>query len=99
MATSDVLKSTSQEKKTKPDLQIRQALDTDIPAIIEVLKASLGESKLKKSEEIWRYKHVDNPFGKSLVLVAEENDEIIGVRALCVGNGNRVTRCMMHSEQ
>jgi len=31
---------------------------------------------------VWRYKHVENPFGKSLVLVAVENDKIIGVRAL-----------------
>jgi predicted N-acetyltransferase YhbS len=63
-------------------MEIRESEPGDIPQIIEVLKASLGETSSKKTEELWRYKHVENPFGKSLVLVAVENDEIIGVRAL-----------------
>lgn len=62
-------------------MQIREANHSDIPGILRVLKASLGETSSKKTEEVWRYKHIDNPFGESLVLVAEENDEIIGVRA------------------
>jgi predicted N-acetyltransferase YhbS len=61
---------------------IREATELDIPEILEVLKSSLGETSSKKTEEVWRYKHVDNLFGKSLVLVAVENDEIIGLRAL-----------------
>jgi N-acetylglutamate synthase-like GNAT family acetyltransferase len=60
---------------------IREAIDKDIPSILKVLKESLGESSSRKSAEVWNYKHLENPFGKSLVLVAEENDEIIGVRA------------------
>ena len=62
-------------------MQIREASDSDIPGILEVLKASLGESSSKKTAEVWRYKHIDNPFGTSLVLLAEENGRIIGVRA------------------
>jgi len=62
-------------------MQIREADHSDIPEILEVLKASLGETSSKKTEEVWRYKHVDNPFGESLVLVAEENEGIVGVRA------------------
>ena len=62
-------------------MQIREADHSDIPRILKVLKASLGESSSKKTEEVWRYKHIENPFGESLVLVAEEKDEIIGVRA------------------
>ncbi len=60
---------------------IREAKEIDIPEIVEVLKASLGEQDLPLSEEIWNYKHVNNPFGRSLVLVAEENGIIAGVRA------------------
>jgi predicted N-acetyltransferase YhbS len=60
---------------------IREATVLDISEILEVLKASLGETSSKKTESVWRYKHVDNPFGKSLVLVATENGKIIGVRA------------------
>ncbi|TVZ28229.1 L-amino acid N-acyltransferase YncA [Gillisia sp. Hel_I_86] len=62
-------------------MQIREATDKDIPGILEVLKASLGETSSKKTEEVWRYKHVGNPFGRSLVLLAVENNEIIGIRA------------------
>ncbi len=72
---------------------IREATEQDIPEILRVLKASLGETSSKKTESVWRYKHVDNPFGKSLVLVAVENDKIIGVRALMRWNwqlGNQI---------
>ncbi|GGW87229.1 GNAT family N-acetyltransferase [Salegentibacter mishustinae] len=62
-------------------MHIREATETDIPGILEVLKASLGETSSKKTEKVWRYKHIDNPFGESLVLVALEQDRIIGVRA------------------
>lgn len=63
-------------------MKIREANETDIPEIVAVLKASLGEDQLELSENVWRYKHIDNPFGKSIVLVAVEAEKIIGVRAL-----------------
>ncbi|MCX2837905.1 GNAT family N-acetyltransferase [Salinimicrobium sp. MT39] len=62
-------------------MTIREATHKDIPQILKVLKASLGETSSKKTEEVWRYKHIDNPFGESLVLVAEEEKKIVGVRA------------------
>ncbi len=62
-------------------MQIREAISSDIPEIINVLRASIGESKLPKTEEIWKYKHFDNPFGASIVLLAVESGRIIGVRA------------------
>ena len=62
-------------------MKIREATHKDIPQILKVLKASLGETSSKKTEEVWRYKHIDNPFGESLVLVAEESSEMVGVRA------------------
>jgi predicted N-acetyltransferase YhbS len=60
---------------------IREAKPEDLTSIIAVLKASLGENSSKKNELVWNFKHVQNPFGKSLVLVAEDNKQIIGVRA------------------
>jgi len=60
---------------------IQQAEETDIPAIVELLKLSLGESLMPKTEAFWRWKHMDNPFGKSPVLLAFEGDQLIGVRA------------------
>jgi GNAT superfamily N-acetyltransferase len=62
-------------------MDIREATPEDIPAIVEVLKASLGESDLPLSKDIWNFKHVHNPFGKSIVLVAVEGNNLAGVRA------------------
>jgi len=62
-------------------MEIRSAEEKDIPAIVALLKLSLGESLMPKSEAFWRWKHVDNPFGKSPVLLAYEGDLLIGVRA------------------
>lgn len=59
----------------------RKAIDSDIPAIIELLKISLGESLIPKSEKLWKWKHIENPFGKSPILLAEENGILLGVRA------------------
>lgn len=63
-------------------MTIRKATTSDIPAIVELLKLSLGEGMIKKSEKAWRWKHIENPFGESPVLVAEEKGELIGVRAM-----------------
>lgn len=62
-------------------MEIREATEKDISEILNVLKASLGEVSSHKTAKIWRFKHVDNPFGKSLVLLALEEGRIVGVRA------------------
>ena len=62
-------------------MNIRAALASDKPAIIELLRSSLGESTIPKSEGLWAWKHEKNPFGNSYVLVAEENNTLIGLRA------------------
>ncbi|HVX50606.1 MAG TPA: GNAT family N-acetyltransferase [Chitinophagaceae bacterium] len=62
-------------------MQVRGALLSDKPAIIDLLKESLGESTIPKSEKLWNWKHEQSPFGKSFVLVAEEDQKIVGVRA------------------
>ncbi|WP_276482108.1 GNAT family N-acetyltransferase [Paraflavitalea pollutisoli] len=62
-------------------IQIRPATADDRPAIIELLRQSLGESSIPKSEALWIWKHEHNPFGPSYVLVAEEAGQLVGVRA------------------
>jgi GNAT superfamily N-acetyltransferase len=62
-------------------MEIRPATGNDIPAIVELLKLTLGESLMPKSEAFWRWKHIDNPFGTSPVLLAFEKEQLIGVRA------------------
>lgn len=74
-------------------MEIREAVDADIPAIVDLLKKSLGEELMPKSEEYWRWKHVENPFGKSPILIAIDKNVIAGVRAfMCwqwhMPNGN-----------
>ncbi|HMO12765.1 MAG TPA: GNAT family N-acetyltransferase [Pirellulaceae bacterium] len=64
------------------ELRVRPASELDIPQIVELLKRSLGESLIKKSAEVWRYKHIDNPFGPSIVLLAHAGARLVGVRAL-----------------
>lgn len=60
---------------------IRNATPEDIPAIVVLLQLSLGENLIKKSESTWNFKHVDNPFGVSHVLLAYEDGILVGVRA------------------
>lgn len=59
---------------------IREATLKDIPEIVVLLKRSLGNSLHKKSTLVWEYKHIKNIFGISYVLVALEDNKIIGVR-------------------
>jgi len=60
---------------------IRTAEVKDVPAIVDLLKESLGQSVVEKSTAIWNFKHNDNPFGTSHVLLAVENETFVGVRA------------------
>ena len=67
-------------------MTIRGAVQTDKPAIINLLKKSLGESVIPITEKLWSWKHEQNAFGNSFVLLAEENSDIIGVRAFMQWN-------------
>ncbi|HAH38893.1 MAG TPA: hypothetical protein DEQ87_05275 [Algoriphagus sp.] len=75
---------------------IRKAEEKDVGSIIQLLRSSLGESLLPKSIEFWRWKHLDNPFGPSPVLLAEENGELAGVRAFLkweFSQGSEIYKC------
>lgn len=61
---------------------IRESTEADIPAIVLLLKKSLGETSSPKSIDYWVWKHIENPFGASMVLVAENEGQLIGVRAM-----------------
>jgi GNAT superfamily N-acetyltransferase len=49
----------------------------DIPEIVDLLRTSLSE---KHTKESFKWKHIDNPFGKSLGFLALDKNKIIGVR-------------------
>ena len=61
---------------------IRESTEADIPAIVVLLKKSLGETSSPKSIDYWVWKHINNPFGESMVLVSDNNGQLIGVRAM-----------------
>ena len=60
---------------------IRAANTDDKQAIVTLLKESLGETSSPKTMDYWDWKHINNPFGVSPVLLAAENGELIGARA------------------
>ncbi|QBZ97875.1 GNAT family N-acetyltransferase [Flavobacterium sangjuense] len=60
---------------------VRKSESSDKSAMIDLLKLSLGEGILKKSEQVWNYKHEQNPFGASYVLLGFEETVLIGIRA------------------
>ena len=66
-----------------PDpLVVRPFLNSDLPEVLEVLRLSLGEPPgLNRTPALFAWKHFDNPFGRSLMLVAEEGGRIAGFRA------------------
>jgi len=62
-------------------MEIVNAQIKDVPEIISLLKSSLGEKLLPKTEEYFIWKHFKNPFGPSKILLAKEKNKIIGIRA------------------
>jgi GNAT superfamily N-acetyltransferase len=65
------------------DLDTRPATPGDTSAILELLKASLGESPLlKRKPELWAWKHTNSPFGPSIVQLAWSGNRLAGVRAM-----------------
>lgn len=63
-------------------MHIRESTEEDSSAIVDLLKKSLGDNTVPKSVDYWLWKHIQNPFGPSKVLLAESNGQLIGVRAM-----------------
>lgn len=60
------------------EYHVRPAEPADVPAIVEMLRRSLGPAM---TEELWRWKHEESPFGPSPCLLAIAGSEIVAVRA------------------
>src|SRR4051812_2685130 len=65
---------------------VRPSTSADIPEIIDLLKKSLGETVTLKTENFFLWKHAQNPFGSSKILLAIEDEKIIGIRAFMYWN-------------
>jgi GNAT superfamily N-acetyltransferase len=62
------------------ELAIRDYRDTDEPAVLELLQASLGWVPDAQYGQFFAWKHRENPFGRSPAWVAVDGDQIAGFR-------------------
>ena len=63
-------------------LLIREYRDADEAAVLALLGSTLGGGPAgTRSPELFRWKHVDNPSGRSLMLLAERDERVVGLRA------------------
>ena len=61
---------------------VRPYADRDLERVLDLLRAALGETPvLRRTPELFRWKHIDNPFGRSILLVAEADGKMAGLRA------------------
>ena len=68
---------------TKPTIQVRPYASEDEAGVLELLQASLGGGPAShRPSSFFRWKHLENPFGPSYMLVAEADGRLIGLRAL-----------------
>jgi GNAT superfamily N-acetyltransferase len=61
-------------------LEVREASDDDLPEVLELLQSSLGWVPDAQYADFYRWKHHDNPFGRSPAWVAVDGDRIVGLR-------------------
>lgn len=63
-------------------VSVRPFVDTDVDEVLDVMRAALGETEvLKRNRRLFDWKHIENPFGRSIMLVAMESGQIVGFRA------------------
>jgi GNAT superfamily N-acetyltransferase len=63
-------------------VDVRPYVDADEGAVLDLLNAALGGGPAgTRPGEFFRWKHLENPFGRSFMLVAAANGRIVGLRA------------------
>ena len=78
---------------------IRPMVEDDLDEVLEVMRLSLGESEVnRRNTELFSWKHFDNPFGRSIILVADAGGTVAGLRAFMRWNlatpEGRTVRCV-----
>jgi GNAT superfamily N-acetyltransferase len=67
---------------TTTSLEIRRTREGDLPAVLTLLRDSLGWADDARHEELFAWKHHANPFGTSPAWVALDGERIVGLRIL-----------------
>ena len=63
-----------------PELEVRRATDDDLPAALELAQAALGWNPDDPNDAFFRWKHLENPAGRSPMWVAVDAGRIVGFR-------------------
>jgi GNAT superfamily N-acetyltransferase len=64
------------------DVSVRPFAVDDLPQVLELLDRSLGGGPAgRRPPELFRWKHLDNPFGPSFLLLATSEGRPVGLRA------------------
>jgi hypothetical protein len=63
-------------------LTIRRSTPEDLPAVLGLLRACLGWGDDARYDELFRWKHLESPFGESPAWVALDGETIVGLRIL-----------------
>jgi GNAT superfamily N-acetyltransferase len=62
-------------------VELRSATADDTNRILDLVRLSLGEGQIPRDLAYWTWKHAENPFGASPMLVAESGDgDLVGLR-------------------
>lgn len=87
--------------KRRKNIFIRRAEVQDTHALVALMRTSLGVGKIPRSVAYWQWKHEDNPFGSSPVLVAEApSGQVVGLRVFmrwtwqCAGRSVHAVRAV-----
>jgi GNAT superfamily N-acetyltransferase len=62
------------------ELEVREATDDDLPQILELLQASLLWVPDEQYAAFYRWKHQENPFGRSPAWLALDGKHVVGLR-------------------
>lgn len=72
--------SRQSERMQSADLLIRPGTPEDTDRILGLIRLSLGEGKIPRDRAYWDWKHHQNPFGLSPILLAHAGSELVGLR-------------------
>jgi GNAT superfamily N-acetyltransferase len=64
------------------EFEIRTFVDGDREPVVDLLASALGRSRSAENDQLFLWKHVDNPAGRSIMLVAEDHGAVVGFRAM-----------------
>lgn len=81
MALATINHSTLEPRLTEGgDFLFRWANENDLPRMLELVRTALGEGSIPRTEAFWRWKHEQNAFGRSPMMLVETEGRIIALR-------------------